>query len=69
PMPITLGADCWIAADVFVAPGVTIGEGCVVGARSSVFGDLEPWTVNVGSPARSTGPRYLAGRNERPVEA
>lgn len=52
PMPITVGPRAWIAADVFVGPGVTIGEGTVVGARSSVFGDLPAWTVCVGSPAK-----------------
>ena len=38
-------------ADVFVAPGVTIGDGAVVTARSSVFHDIEPWTVVSGNPA------------------
>lgn len=52
PMPITIGPRAWIAADVFVGPGVTIGEGTVVGARSSVFTDLPAWKVCVGSPAR-----------------
>ena len=52
PRAITIGASVWIAADVFVAPGVTIGDGTVVGARSSVFGDLPPWVVAVGTPAK-----------------
>lgn len=50
--PIVIGAHAWVAADVFVGPGVTIGEGAVVGARSSVFKDVEPWTVVGGTPAR-----------------
>ncbi|MHC5005045.1 MAG: LbetaH domain-containing protein [Planctomycetota bacterium] len=61
PMPITIGRRCWIAADVFVAPGVTIGDGTVVGARSSVFRDLPEWTVAVGSPARPVRARVLRG--------
>lgn len=52
PMPITIGPRAWVAADVFVGPGVTIGEGAVVGARSSVFSDLPAWKVCVGSPAK-----------------
>lgn len=52
PMPITIGPRVWIAADVFVSPGVTIGEGTVVGARSSVFTDLPAFKVCVGSPAK-----------------
>ena len=38
--------------DDFPRFGVTIGEGVVVGARSSVFGDLPPWKVCTGSPAK-----------------
>jgi len=49
--PITIGERAWIAADVFVAPGVTIGDGAVVTARSSVFSDIESWTVAAGNPA------------------
>jgi putative colanic acid biosynthesis acetyltransferase WcaF len=68
PMPIMIGARCWIAADVFVAPGVTIGDGTVVGARSSVFRDLPPWVVAHGTPARPVGPRRL-GAPAGPEEA
>jgi putative colanic acid biosynthesis acetyltransferase WcaF len=50
--PITIGERAWIAADVFVAPGVTIGDGAVVTARSSVFSNIEPWTVATGNPAK-----------------
>ncbi|UHD15469.1 WcaF family extracellular polysaccharide biosynthesis acetyltransferase [Thiocapsa bogorovii] len=57
--PIEIGPQAWVTADVFVAPGVTIGEGTVVTARSSVFDDLEPWVVASGNPARSIRPRKL----------
>lgn len=50
--PIRVGDCAWVAADAFVGPGVTVGEGAVVGARSSVFRDVEPWTVVAGNPAR-----------------
>jgi putative colanic acid biosynthesis acetyltransferase WcaF len=59
PLPIVIGKSCWIAADVFVAPGVTIADGVVVGARSSVFADLPEWTVCVGSPAKPIKVRKL----------
>ncbi|ACF42875.1 LbetaH domain-containing protein [Pelodictyon phaeoclathratiforme] len=49
--PITIGERVWITADVFVGPGVTIGDGAVVTARSSVFRDLPPWMVACGNPA------------------
>jgi putative colanic acid biosynthesis acetyltransferase WcaF len=49
--PITIEERAWVTADVFVAPGVTIGQGAVVTARSSVFRDVPPWTVVRGNPA------------------
>jgi|ERR1019366_5094994 putative colanic acid biosynthesis acetyltransferase WcaF len=50
--PIIVGDDAWVCADVFVAPGVTVGAGAVIGARSSVYRSVEPWTVVAGNPAR-----------------
>jgi len=55
--PIHVGDEVWIATDVFVAPGVTIGNGAVIGARSSVFDDIEAGTVAFGSPAKVQGKR------------
>jgi putative colanic acid biosynthesis acetyltransferase WcaF len=50
--PISIGSQCWLAADVFVAPGVSIGDAAVVGARSSVFHDLPKAMICYGNPAR-----------------
>lgn len=55
--PISIGAGAWITADVFVAPGVTIGEMSVVLARSTVLSDLPPWRICGGYPARDCGER------------
>ncbi len=49
--PIIVGKNAWVCADVFVGPGVTVGEGAVVAARSSVYRDVAPWTVVAGNPA------------------
>jgi len=57
--PIVIGNRAWIAADVYVAPGVTIGEGAVVGVRSSVYKDVEAWAVVVGNPAKFIKKRIL----------
>src|SRR5262245_9097053 len=59
PQPITIGSDAWLATDVFVGPGVRVGDGTVVGARSSVFTDLPPWKVCVGTPARPVKDRVM----------
>jgi putative colanic acid biosynthesis acetyltransferase WcaF len=55
--PIVIGAHAWVTADVFVGPGVTIGQGAVVAARSTVTRDVPPWTVVAGSPAKHIGQR------------
>ena len=59
--PITIGDRVWITSDVFVGPGVTIGDGAVVTARSSVFCDLPPWHVAKGNPASAYKPREFEG--------
>jgi putative colanic acid biosynthesis acetyltransferase WcaF len=59
--PIAIGDRAWVATDVFVAPGVTIGRGTIVGSRSSVFGNLPEMMVCFGSPARPIRPRFDEG--------
>ena len=61
---ITIGSNVWIAADVFVAPGITIEDGVVVGARSNVIKDLPSWTVCVGSPAKPIKDRIIKAKYE-----
>jgi putative colanic acid biosynthesis acetyltransferase WcaF len=55
--PITIGENAWLGADVFVGRGVTVGELCVVGARSVVVKDLPPRMVCAGHPCRPLKPR------------
>ncbi|WP_052383581.1 putative colanic acid biosynthesis acetyltransferase [Pseudacidovorax intermedius] len=56
--PISVGSRSWLAADTFVGPGVTIGDDVVVGARCSVFQDIVPNSVVVGTPARRVKDRF-----------
>jgi acetyltransferase-like isoleucine patch superfamily enzyme len=51
-LPITIGDNVWLGGNVSVLPGVTIGEGCVIGAGSVVSRDIPPYSVAVGSPCR-----------------
>ncbi|AVQ00848.1 colanic acid biosynthesis acetyltransferase WcaF [Caulobacter segnis] len=54
---ITVEDEAWVAADVFVHPGVTIARGSVVGARSVVTKSTRPYYVHTGSPATPVSPR------------
>lgn len=55
--PIVIEDECWLPNDVFVAPGVTIGRGAVIGARSSVFKDMPSGMICMGSPCKPVRPR------------
>lgn len=59
--PVVIRDQAWIAADVFVGPGVTIDRGAVIGARSSVFADVPAGTISIGSPARVVRRRLSVG--------
>jgi acetyltransferase-like isoleucine patch superfamily enzyme len=50
--PVRIGSNVYIGFDVMVMPGVTVGDGAIVGSRSVVWDDIEPHTVVVGNPAR-----------------
>lgn len=49
---ITLKRGCLISMDTFIFPGVTIGEGAIVGAGSLVIRDIPAWTIVAGRPAK-----------------
>ena len=57
--PIIIEPNAWVAAEAFIGPGVTIGEGAVVGARACVYKDVKPWTVVGGNPAKYIKDRII----------
>ncbi|TYO61222.1 colanic acid biosynthesis acetyltransferase WcaF [Bradyrhizobium hipponense] len=79
--PIIIEREAWIAADCFIAPGVTIGMGSIVGARSTVLQSVEAGMIVAGYPAEFKGYRRpalsdglvhqsedaIAGRSEEPL--
>lgn len=54
--PITIGNHCWLAANVSVMPGVTIGENTIVGANSVVTHDIPANVIAAGNPCRVLRP-------------
>lgn len=54
---ITIKDDAYLGANCTIMPGVTIGEGAVVGANTLVNKNLEPWGIYVGIPCKKIGER------------
>jgi putative colanic acid biosynthesis acetyltransferase WcaF len=50
--PITVNDDAWICARAFICPGVTIGQGAIVGAAAVASHDVPDWTIVAGNPAK-----------------
>lgn len=50
--PVILKKGCQLGMGTIVMPGVTIGEGAIIGARSVVTKDIPAWTIAIGSPAK-----------------
>jgi acetyltransferase-like isoleucine patch superfamily enzyme len=63
--PIVIDHDVWIANDTLIKPGVHIGNGAVVGNRSIVTHDVEPYAVVAGSPAVVRKMRFSDSNIER----
>ena len=51
-LPITIGNDVWIGANVSILPGVTIGDNVIIGAGSVVNKDIPSGVVAVGNPCK-----------------
>ena len=58
PMPVSIGNDVWIGDGATVFGGVTIGHGCVIGAKSLVTKDCVPYGIYAGTPARLIRTRF-----------
>lgn len=54
---ITIEDDVWLAANVTILDGVRIGKGAVVGAGSVVTKNIDPYSINLGTPSKKVGNR------------
>lgn len=55
--PVRIGNDVWLGARSVILPGVTIGDGAIVGSNAVVTKDVDPMTIVAGVPARMIGRR------------
>lgn len=53
PAPVTIEDNVWVGFDAVILPGVTIGRGSIIGCKTIVRADVEPYTIVAGDPARS----------------
>jgi acetyltransferase-like isoleucine patch superfamily enzyme len=58
---VVIGDDVWIGAKSVILPGARIGEGAIIGAAAVVRGEIPPFSVAVGAPARVVGARRRHG--------
>jgi putative colanic acid biosynthesis acetyltransferase WcaF len=61
-MPIHVEPEVWLAAHVFVGPGVTVGRGAIVGASSVALKDVPPGMICAGNPLKVIRPRPNSSR-------
>lgn len=66
-LPIKVGNNVWIGANVSVLPGVTIGDNSIIGAGSTVNRDVPPGVVAAGSPCRVIREITEADKHKYPV--
>ncbi|WP_085319509.1 CatB-related O-acetyltransferase [Vibrio harveyi] len=59
-----IGNDVWLGYDVTVMPGVSIGHGAVIGAKSVVSTDIPPYSIAVGNPAKVVKTRFSESDQE-----
>ncbi len=52
PRPVIIEDNVWVGFDSVILPGVRLGRGCVVGSKTIITADVEPYAVMVGNPAR-----------------
>lgn len=55
---IVIGNDVWIGYEAVLMPGVTVGDGAIIGARAVVTKDVPPYTIVGGVPAREIRKRF-----------
>ena len=60
-----IGNDVWIGMEAVIMPGITIGDGAIIGARSVVVKDIEPYSIVGGNPAKEIKKRFSESSIEK----
>lgn len=63
-----IGSDVWIGYDTLIMPGVRIGDGAIIAARSVVTADVPPYAIVGGNPGRVVRQRFDADAVKRLLE-
>ncbi|WP_432422783.1 CatB-related O-acetyltransferase [Terrimonas ginsenosidimutans] len=58
PFWVEIGNDVWVGDNVTILDGIKIGDGAVIGANALVTKDIEPYSINVGIPAKKIASRF-----------
>ncbi|MGB7528149.1 type B chloramphenicol O-acetyltransferase [Sphingobacterium cellulitidis] len=53
-----IGNDVWIGTEAMIMPGIKIGDGAVIGSRSLITKDVEPYAIMGGNPAKQIRKRF-----------
>ena len=53
-----IGNDVWIGSEAMIMPGITIGDGAVIGSRALVTKDVQPYDIVGGNPAKQIKRRF-----------
>lgn len=63
--PIQISDHAWVAAEAFIHAGITVEEGCVIGARSVVTKDMPAWMVCSGHPCKPIKERSMEDMKDK----
>lgn len=65
---VTVGNDVWIGHGAVIMPGVSIGDGAIVGSSAVVTKDVEPYTIVAGVPAKPIKRRHPEALAEKLIK-
>jgi acetyltransferase-like isoleucine patch superfamily enzyme len=67
-MDVVIGHEVWIAGNVVILSGVTIGDGAIIGASSVVTKDIDAYSINVGNPCQKIKSRFSEADIKKHIE-